>query len=643
MPFISNVQDEQEKSKNFIGFPKGLNTVQDESLVNDKNVTEAQNVIIEIDGIKRRPGSERVYDTGGASYVWGMSPFYKKTTNTRNLFRVANQRLQYLVSDEWTNVSSLAFSDANANFVQARDKLFIYNGVDKLRYTNGTTITEYTAITTPVGLGVTATGTTGSNRYSYIITAFNSTGESIGSTAVTITNGNATLSSTNYNALAWTATSGATGYNIYGRTDSGFLQCYMATVYTNSYNDTGVDEPATTKPFPTENASGGIIGKYGIFTLGRQFVAGVTSGSTYYPTRIYYSGTLDRIDAFVGGEFGGGWVEIYANDGGEIVGLAPFQNGVLVLKTNGIYKFYFTSDGTPALEEITRGHGGVSFRSGQVIDNNYIYVAQKDNKLAVMTIGQQAQYVGDQLRTNDLSIFITDDLNNANRSELQNVASFYFDYKFGFTYAKQGDTENQSGYVLDTRFGGWVYWDGLPMQCTQYATYDDGDEVNLLGASNHDGYIIKLFKNETNDDGASYTSIVTTKSHNMDMFNIEKVFRNPTLWFKYISGGSIEVRIKTDGTILSGTATLSGTSSGTMVGVDLAGESLVGVSVYESTETSEGADLPQVLDILTFARTIKFSLIDSSTNSNWLFMGYNILYSPLDGKPLDDQYRVTVS
>lgn len=85
MAFISNTKDEAEKSKYYIGFPRGLNTIQDKSLINDKNLSTAQNVILDVDGISRRPGSNKVFDEGGASYVWGSAFFNKVTTEIESL------------------------------------------------------------------------------------------------------------------------------------------------------------------------------------------------------------------------------------------------------------------------------------------------------------------------------------------------------------------------------------------------------------------------------------------------------------------------------------------------------------------------------------------------------------------------------
>ncbi|RMF57661.1 MAG: DUF1093 domain-containing protein [Bacteroidetes bacterium] len=645
MAFVNTrIKDEPEKSEYVIGFPKALNTIQDKSLVDNRNLTTAQNVVLKVDGVSRRPGSSKPFDDGGASYVYGLSPFYKKTDGTRRLVRMANSKLQYLNGSVWTDIGTTTYSNTPTEFVQARDQLFVYNGTDKLTYYDGSSITVYTQISTPSNVAVTQQGTTGSTEYSYRISAFNETGETTASTAVSISNGNETLDTTNYVEVTWDAVTGASGYNVYGRTSTGYGEVYLTTVYTNSYKDTGADTLTTTKLPPEGNTTGGIIAKGGIFTLSRQFVYGVTEGGTYYPTRLYYSGTLDFVDSFVGGEFGGGWVDIYSNDGGEIVDIEPFQDGVLVWKTNGLFKFYFTSSGLPALKEITRSHGGVSGRGAQKTENDIIYVGQKDNRLAVMTVGQQENYVGDQLRTNEVSIFISDQLENANRSKLSNIATWNYKDTFGFTYTTSGNTENDRGYVLDIRFGGWVYWTGDPMRCTIYETYDDGTSVKLYGGSNHDGYVIELFKNDKNDNGSAFTSIVGTKFYNGKMFDVDKVWRNPSLWFKYINGGaSLDIETWVDGNQQIGTVSITTSSAGAGVGADLAGGFMAGTMSSSFTVATEQADVPVEIQLVKISRSLGFYIIDRNINTDWLFMGLHLLYTPLYGKPSDGVQKVNLT
>lgn len=720
MPFVNNkISDEPEGSKYFIGFPKGLNTIQDKTLVDDKNLTLADNAMIVVDGITRRYGTTKQFDEASATKVYGSGVFYNRNTGVKRWIRAAASRIQYLSGSSWTNVAATAYSNVKTRFVQANNKLFIHNGTDALSYYNGSALTAYTAIDNPGAPTVTptysviqnvtsitrssstatltaaaahglatgdyvtvsgaveseyngvfqitvtsttvftytvtgtpttpATGTIkfsagGATSYSYKIVAFNTSGNSAAGSAGTTAIGPATLSTSNYNKLSWTAVTNATGYYIYGRKSTGFGECYLATVYTNAYNDTGDDTPTTTLQPPTDNTTGGIKAKAGIFTLGRQFVFGVTEGTTYYPTRLYYSGTTNNIDNFTSGEFGGGWVEIFANDGGEIVDIKPFNNGVLVWKTNGIFRFYFNAtSGYPQLQDITRSHGGVSFEASQNIDNDYVYVGQKENRIFVASVGTQAQYGTDELRTNEISIFIENSLTDVNRVYLSNIATFYYDNKFGIAYTAGTGTENTTGFVLDIRVGGWMKWDGDPMEATHYVVYDDGTTAKLYGGSNTDGYMIEMMRTQRNDSNTSFRTAIGTKFVNNNKFDIEKIWRNPTFWFKYINGGQIDLEVWVDGTNYVGTTSLSSDIGGAGAGMDLIGSFLAGGNYSTVTTTNSNADIVKEIQLVKLSRSIGFYLIDDSANTNWLFQGYHLISSDLDGKPVSSTERVSLS
>lgn len=107
----------------------------------------------------------------------------------------------------------------------------------------GPSIVEGGTAPAPTGLTVTPTGTAGTTTYVYWVTSVDSTGtESAASVIVTITTGNATLSATNYNALSWTAVTGAVSYRVYGRTAGG--EVYLASTTTTTYADVGAAAPA---------------------------------------------------------------------------------------------------------------------------------------------------------------------------------------------------------------------------------------------------------------------------------------------------------------------------------------------------------------------------------------------------------------
>lgn len=718
MPYVANAQDEPEKNDYILGFSRGVNTLQDVTLINDKNLIKGDNVMLVVDGVTRRYGTQKVYDEGGGSKVYGSFGFYKKSDGTRKWLRISNGKLQYLLGSVWTDIGATAYTNTKTSFVQIANKVFIHNGTDALSYYDGSSITTYTALVTPTGLAVTprfstlaaissitrasqtatvttatahnlvtgdyitmsgaaqteynitaqvtvtstttftytvagspatpATGTIvmtngGTTQYSYRIEAFGPNGGTEACARVSISNGYKTLSSTNFNAVTWNAVANATGYNVYGRTSSGFQEAYLTTVYTTSYNDTGADTPVVTKLAPEVNTSGGIKAKHAIYALGRQFAIGVTEGSTYYPTRLYYSGTVNYIDSFTAWTYGGGWVEIYSNDGGEIMSIIPYQSGILVFKTNGIFYFYFTSTGDPALKDITRSYGGTSIDCVQAIENNIIVVGQMENRIGVWTVGTQANYGSDEIRTNELTIFVKNSLEDVNRAYLSNITTFFHDNKFGFAYTSGNNTENTQGWIFDTQFGSWVHWTGDPMEATHYVQWDDGTNVKLYGCSNTDGYMIEMMREQRNDNGDSFRSIIGTKFYNQGLFDVEKIYRNPVLWFKFIQNGAISAEAWFDGTQFGGQALIQTDESGAGTGIDLMGVSLPGDSYASITQTTARADVIHELTLMDFARSIGVYLIDESYNSNWIFMGIDIPYTVLKGKPPDDLNRVTMS
>lgn len=111
-------------------------------------------------------------------------------------------------------------------------------------------------LATPSAPTVTPTGTAGTTTYQYQIVALDGKGGCTAASAAGVTTtGNATLSATNYNALSWTAVSGATAYAVYGRV-SGTMQL-LAIVSGTSWNDKGtaaITPPSTLPSTPPASA-----------------------------------------------------------------------------------------------------------------------------------------------------------------------------------------------------------------------------------------------------------------------------------------------------------------------------------------------------------------------------------------------------
>jgi hypothetical protein len=121
---------------------------------------------------------------------------------------------------------------------------------------------KVSGLTVPAAPTITQSGTAGSTSYSYAIAAVNVNGGStLLSTAATTTTGNATLNSTNFNKVTWTAVTGVFQYKVYRTASSGSPSStgLIGTVtgpegaVSTTFNDTGI---AGTTAAPTVDTSG---------------------------------------------------------------------------------------------------------------------------------------------------------------------------------------------------------------------------------------------------------------------------------------------------------------------------------------------------------------------------------------------------
>ena len=374
-----------------------------------------------------------------------------------------------------------------------------------------------------------------------------------------------------------------------------------------------------------------------IFALGRLWV----SGDTDNPSRLYYSGAGTQIADF-SVAYSGGWVDVSKNDGDEITGIAFYQNSIIITKARSVWRFTFTDDGLPKLELITNEYGCISFRTMRVVDNDLWWLARKDGRAMILSLGNVKNYFN-TLRTVERSIEVSSDthLGGVNISQLANASGYFYRNMYFVSVAQGGSTTNNRLYVYDSRFQEWVgYWDGIP--ANDFFTYvdDDGNE-DLFYCSDETGYVVKMFTG-TSDNGTAVNWRLKTKAYNQDRFDEYKIYRNPHFWFKDISGGSLGISILTDGVYESGNFSVSPLVSGVGAGFDLAGTVLAGTSLGSATNT-EQSDKPVELLFIKQGRSIQFELSDNNASSDFLFLGHSFKYLLLEGKPLPAENRISLS
>ena len=642
MPRIVQKINDPKIDTEIVGsFLGGLNTFQDESVIKDGELSKARNIILSVDGIEPRPGTS-TYGTTSGSKVVGLFGMYL-SSGTRQFLRYStgiNNKLQKYVSGTPTDIGSATFNaSARMNFVQARDTVYGFNGIDALWKYDGTTITQYSALTTPTGLAVTPTGTTGSTSYSYRVSAVNAIGETLACVSVATTTGNATLSATNYNAITWSAVSGATGYNIWGRYATGLGETYMGTVYgLLVYNDKGQDDPSLSYLPPEANNTTGVKGTMAEFAISRIF----TAGDPTYPSRLSFGGTGTNVGNFSGSSVGGGSVDVFPNDGSIIRAIKPFQGGVMIWKDNAIYKFSFTDAGLQKLEEITRSFGGISYRSVKHVENDIIFAAKKDGRLAFYSLGNQENYASTVLRTNELSIKIASKLEEVSTTYLPHACAFYFNNIYGCAIPTENSTVNDRIWCLDTRFGAFVYWDGITPNC--FATYVDTDgSEKLYFGDESSGLVKQMFVQTRSDSGTAISVEWATKAFTQKAFHKYKEYYDPTFQFKnVVTSGALSGDIILDGTIVIASFTINQQSTG---GAGI-GAQLFGSVLFGNAPNSTNLDLATSSDVLVEvkttkqARSIKYAFRSNSATAKYKFLSIANTYMVLADKPIKSSSRV---
>ncbi len=646
---ISSGKNNNKDLELVTGFLGGLNTFQDENSIKDSELTDAKNILLAVDGIEPRPGTSTYGSTNGTS-VLGLYGYYQ-SDGTRQFLRFSggsNNKLQKYISGVPTDIGATTFNaTARMSLLQARDSVYGFNGIDPLWKYDGTTITTYSAITTPTGLAVAPQGTAGTTAYSYRVSAFNDVGETLACTSVAIANGNATPNATNYNKLTWSAVAGATGYNIFGRYATGLGETYLATVYgLLVYNDNEADSngnlitPSLSIIPPEGNTTTGVIGTMAEFALFRIF----TAGNPDNPSRLYFGGAGENIGNFSGSSVGGGWIDVFKNDGAIIRGIKPFQGGVIVWKDNAIYKFSFTDAGQQKLEEITRAFGGISYLGIKHVENDIIFPAKKDGRLAFYSLGNQENYASTVLRTNELSIKIASKLANVNTAEIQNSASFYFNNIYGCAVPTSSSSVNNRIWCLDTRFGAWVYWDGLTPN--NFSTYVDTDgSENLYFGDASSGLVKKMFEDTRADSGTAISVQWATKAFNQKSFMKVKKYLDPAFQFKNVTtSGALEGDIILDGVSVTANFTVNQASTGGagvgafLVGFHLPGDAPNGTNLDQSVSS----DIPVIVSMVDYGRSIKYRFRSNSATARYKFLSLATIYTILAGRKLDQPVYVYV-
>lgn len=615
------------KSENW---KRGLNKLVSNTQIRPDELSDMIDCQLVEDGKIQCPrDGQKYYGSSSGSRVRGMYTYYK-SDGTNKLLRTVGTTLQvYNISTaSWDNVSGMAYTNnLDTNGVIAYDKLFLENGTDALTYYDGSSIQVFTAINAPAAPTVTRTGTTGSYTFSYKITAVTAAGETTPSAAGSTTLNTDTLDATNYMTVTWAAVTNATGYNVYGRKTNGwFFLYYLEGNGSTTYVDKGSDTPNESFTTPEANSTGGQKGKYLALYKDSLFVAGDPAS----PSRLYYSGGGDKVSDFtVGG--GGGFIDVSKNDGQKITGLIVFKDSLIIFKERSIYKFAFSTSGAPSVEQINPAIGCIAPRSIVQVENDVFFASE----FGIYTIGNEAGFSFDVLRTNELSARVRSIYQTIDPAYADKISAVYAKVAnknlVVFCYTESGNTYNSKAIVYDRERLGWYQWTNIT--ANSFVSYKDSTGTNrVLYGCDNSGYTKEILTG--NDDfGSQINATFTLKSESFNGLNMYKrlkdldlILRSPT--------GSITLTIIKDGVETVKTINLTTVQPSINFGHYLLSRFLLGVSYGTGSITSQDSNLLRSLKNLglegrSFA--LKFENLGSGR--------FTLLLSSMSAKGRSESYR----
>ena len=372
--------------------------------------------------------------------------------------------------------------------VQANNKLYLFNGTDKLSYINLTTdaIEKYTALATPGAPTVTYSGGVGSQTHYYKITANNSVGESAAGVSGNDNNAKQRdnwVNGTDYMSLSWTAVAGATSYTIYYSGDNlTFNQLYTTT--TTSWVDYGTVPINVYKTAPAGNSTDGPVFNWMYVDSRNSQLYGITSDN-----KLYYSasGTEANTSADFSPYNGGGWVGIDIGGDTQLNYVDGFRNGkgdpvitVSARGSAGLGKLFHLS-----FETITSGNSSITFpnvyeANGQagtyapratIKERDSLWYPTGETFKATGT----SQNIVNILTTNTIAQGIEPDLNNISLANLHKAVGVAYRDRLYFALPV-GSTENNEIWYCDVaRKNLWVLrW---PVAAKDMWLYEDNSGV----------------------------------------------------------------------------------------------------------------------------------------------------------------------
>lgn len=608
-------------------FRKGLITILRPTEVPKNALVQADNLLLTGAGVPTKRWGTANYFLAGTGNVYGLGGYYPLSGDPELLAVTAAGYLTKKSSASYAIITGASYpSIANVEMTQLNDKEYLVSELREMIRYDGTNLTGFPTVSYPSSVYATQmSGASGTNTYSYRLTTATAVGETVGTSAFSVSNQPQSLEDGAL-LVSWSAPSAASGVlksiNIYGREEGD--ERFLGTVDWQSTNfiDNGDAIPQELTYPPTADSTGGVKCKYVIRFQDRLVFAGIDGD----PSKVIISGHVplhERTDI----SYGGNYIRIEPDAGDEVTGLTVFEGKIVVFKEKSIWQVTLSSIqvgnyyvAIPEATLITKSHGCVSHRSITDVENDVFFLSRK----GVYVLGYEPNILN-VLRTNEVSANVRPFFNDITSAQLGNAAATYHNSKYLLSFPGTNKTI-QYDRERTAWMGPWTY------DATIYNTYYDSsnDEILTYGKDTG-GYVNRIGPDYKDDEGTAITTILRTKIEDFGDWSLFKTIRDGFLNFRNISGTvNLNIRLEEeDGNTVSAlSSTIETTAGNSGWGAHLWGDTLWG----DSEEEGGGGGINNLVRSATLnkiARTIQYEIKTSNRNDNYELLAIRTRAKPI--------------
>jgi hypothetical protein len=620
-------------------FRGGLNTQLRQTEIKDNELAQATNLVLVGMGVPtKRNGTANYFLTApsvatGSQKIRGLKGvlFASGASGVNELLALSDWGI--LVKKNGASYSPIMgasyASGYNADMVQIFNNIYIVNGSNNLTKYNGASIYSFTQLSRPTGVQVTnLSGVSGTFTRSFRISAFNAVGETIASDAVLVSNTPQDLTNTTLR-INWTTSSPASyvlGYGVYGFDQGDERLITTVDSSTLRYDYQGIPDPSQLVFPASADTTLGPIAKFAI-SYKDKLVLGNVDG---YPSRITWSGGGANVDKF-NWRYGGGYVDIDKDAGDFITGLIEFQESIIVFKQRSIWKVTLATQDAlviPTVTLIIRGVGAASHRSIKHVENDVFFLTRR----GVYSLGNEAQYIGNVLRTNELSAKIRPLFQTLTSAQLAQSCAVYQENKYRLSYPVGGDLTNSQEVIYDRERLAWMGPNTYPATPAVYEVYYDGDnKENLVWGDSNDNFVTYMSSGISNDKGIKIqTSLLTKKTALKNPFRFKQFKTLYTNWRNVFGTPFVNIILETrDGAASSAQSfTISASNAGTGWGFDRWGTFKWG-DTSGAGNAAGSNDLAKRTRINKVGRTIQCEVTTTGNNDKYELLSVQIIAQEL--------------